>query len=360
MQKISTYLYPNRIQLLADLAAFTVEYTNVYQRPIKLYKGIDNTLEFEFKNADQKRISITPYTLTLTVMDNSGQLVFQEDVVQATATLAGINYSLTSNVATITLDQDCGLVTGDTVTFIAGPVVATGAAITVLTTTTFTVPFTYADIASTSLSFSIVATPAYLKGIGTSVVGADSIANLDVQTLRYSVADLTNNILFYGDTRFGASGTLDILDSAFPITRKSQIFTQFYGDLSYSSLISEYFHSTAIPVRFYEAIPTTSCRLDFVYAALQGTVVVEATTDATISNESWVANPADSTNRVLRRGVILDSFTVSTSDVSATKKYTNLGDYTYIRVTYLRSSVPVAGTWVPGTGTITKLTYSTP
>ena len=43
MQKISTYLYPNRIELLADLAGFTVEYTNVYQRNIKIYAGIDNT-----------------------------------------------------------------------------------------------------------------------------------------------------------------------------------------------------------------------------------------------------------------------------------------------------------------------------
>ena len=31
MQKIQSYLYTNRIQLLADVAGFTTEYTNVYQ-----------------------------------------------------------------------------------------------------------------------------------------------------------------------------------------------------------------------------------------------------------------------------------------------------------------------------------------
>lgn len=78
MQKISSYLYPNRIELLADLATFTVEYVNVYQRTIKIYKGVNNILEFDIKNADQKRIALAPYivnnasTIRMHVMDASG------------------------------------------------------------------------------------------------------------------------------------------------------------------------------------------------------------------------------------------------------------------------------------------------
>lgn len=73
MQKISTYLYPNRIELLADLAGFPVEYTNVYQRTVKIYNGIDNTIEFDIKNADQKRIDLDDLTpIELNVMDASG------------------------------------------------------------------------------------------------------------------------------------------------------------------------------------------------------------------------------------------------------------------------------------------------
>jgi len=76
MQKISSYLYPNRVQLLADLAGFSTEYTNVYQRTVKIYKGIDNTIEFDIKNADQKRIElVTSPVITdikLNVMDASG------------------------------------------------------------------------------------------------------------------------------------------------------------------------------------------------------------------------------------------------------------------------------------------------
>jgi hypothetical protein len=79
MQKISSYLYPNRIQLLADLAGFTTEYTNVYQRTVRLYKGVDNVLEFDIKNADQKRLELVTSpditNLHLNIMDESGNAV---------------------------------------------------------------------------------------------------------------------------------------------------------------------------------------------------------------------------------------------------------------------------------------------
>lgn len=74
MQKIQSYLYPNRVILLANLAGFTVENTIVYQRTVKIYNGIDNTLEFDIQNADQKRIDLTGFSsLELNVMDSQGK-----------------------------------------------------------------------------------------------------------------------------------------------------------------------------------------------------------------------------------------------------------------------------------------------
>jgi len=73
MQKIQSYLYTNRIQLLADVAGFTTEYTNVYQKTVKIYNGVDNVLEFDIKNADQKRIDLaTLSNIELNVMDATG------------------------------------------------------------------------------------------------------------------------------------------------------------------------------------------------------------------------------------------------------------------------------------------------
>lgn len=74
MQKIQSYLYPNRVILLANLAGFTVENTIVYQRTVKIYNGIDNTIEFDIQNADQKRIDLTGLSnLELNLMDSQGK-----------------------------------------------------------------------------------------------------------------------------------------------------------------------------------------------------------------------------------------------------------------------------------------------
>lgn len=73
MQKISTYLYKNRYQLVADLAGFLTEYKIVYQRQIKVYKGIDNVIEFDIKNADQKRIDLSDLSdIQMNIMDHNG------------------------------------------------------------------------------------------------------------------------------------------------------------------------------------------------------------------------------------------------------------------------------------------------
>jgi hypothetical protein len=74
MQKIQSYLYPNRVILLADLAGFTTENTVVYAKTIKIYKGVDNVIQFDVQNADQKRLElvISPSitNLEVNVMDH--------------------------------------------------------------------------------------------------------------------------------------------------------------------------------------------------------------------------------------------------------------------------------------------------
>jgi hypothetical protein len=91
MQKISSYLYSNRVILLANLAGFTVEYTNVYQRNVKIYNGIDNTIEFDIKNADQKRIDLaTLPQIELNVMDAQGNALENSPYTVTPTALKGI------------------------------------------------------------------------------------------------------------------------------------------------------------------------------------------------------------------------------------------------------------------------------
>lgn len=99
MQKISSYLYPNRIELLADLAGFTTEYTNVYQRTVKIYSGIDNQIEFDIKNADQKRINLSTLSaIKMHIMDASGKALECSPY-----TVTPMNQTTLKGLATVTI-----------------------------------------------------------------------------------------------------------------------------------------------------------------------------------------------------------------------------------------------------------------
>lgn len=71
MQLVSRYLVQNHsVVVLDDFVGKPVEYRKVYQKNIKVAKGIDNVITFEVKNSDQKPVSIlntyTPYVEVFT------------------------------------------------------------------------------------------------------------------------------------------------------------------------------------------------------------------------------------------------------------------------------------------------------
>lgn len=92
MQKISSYLYPNKINVVADVAVFPTRWNIVYQNRVKIYQGVDNVLTIDVKNSDQKRIDISDMTLELSVVDTNGQAVAALPVIPTeTAGLATVN-----------------------------------------------------------------------------------------------------------------------------------------------------------------------------------------------------------------------------------------------------------------------------
>lgn len=76
MHKIQLYLVPNKITVTTDLVGYTTEFRQVYQRKIKLHKGIDNTLEFEIKNADQRREIVAGWQIVVKFIDSSNRSLF--------------------------------------------------------------------------------------------------------------------------------------------------------------------------------------------------------------------------------------------------------------------------------------------
>ena len=79
MQLTPRYLVDNKITILANDAGLITEYRPVYQRHIKVYKGIDNVLQFKVLNHDQKPKEITAYTPKFVVFDQNKQMVIERD-----------------------------------------------------------------------------------------------------------------------------------------------------------------------------------------------------------------------------------------------------------------------------------------
>jgi len=74
MQTINTYLYPNIIiAQFVDPTIFTTRNRTVYTRTIKIYQGIDNPLQVQVKNQDQKPIDTTNYLVQVDIQDMDSQ-----------------------------------------------------------------------------------------------------------------------------------------------------------------------------------------------------------------------------------------------------------------------------------------------
>lgn len=261
MQKISTYLYPNRIQLLANLAGFPVENTIVYQRTVKLYKGIDNTLEFDIKNPDQKRIDLTGLTLTLTIMDAEGRQVLQK------------NLTL--------LDQTS------------------------------------------------------LKGLASVTILASELMNLNNQFFTYSVYSETEagtQTMLYGDTRFGAKGSIELVGDAMPAPQPDRVTTTFNPMSDVDGTVV--WTSQALAAQTYAAVPSTVTNVGLYCANLTGNIEVQVSLDPSITNSTLWST--------------LDSFTVAPTQTIVDKTYT--GMYNWFRIVYTNGST----TYAPVAGTIDK------
>ena len=69
MLKQPAYLYKNIQYLYTDLVTSTTGYRKMYAKPMKLYKGIDNTFELKLLNGDQKPLDVIGYTVYWQMLD---------------------------------------------------------------------------------------------------------------------------------------------------------------------------------------------------------------------------------------------------------------------------------------------------
>ena len=106
MNKLPVYLYSNNLSVILDLDQNRGIHKIMYQRKLKIQKGFKDTVQIEFKNSDQKPISITGNDYYFDLLDNEGkQYVLNQskrlDIVETVGTDSTI---VSKGIATVTFD----------------------------------------------------------------------------------------------------------------------------------------------------------------------------------------------------------------------------------------------------------------
>ena len=88
MQLIPVYLYPNKIDVFTNaLAPWLKErYRQVYQRNLKIYRGVDNRIDLQVRNSDEKAAETTGSLVFNLVERNSQKLILKTDCIAADPT----------------------------------------------------------------------------------------------------------------------------------------------------------------------------------------------------------------------------------------------------------------------------------
>jgi hypothetical protein len=97
MQSIDNYIYQNQIDVQLNLDP-TIKLRNrvLYQRSIKLYKGIDNQIQFNIKNADQQPVNITGFDISFSMLsDQEGTIIASSPATVINANAGVVTVSLT-------------------------------------------------------------------------------------------------------------------------------------------------------------------------------------------------------------------------------------------------------------------------
>ncbi len=98
MQFNPVYLYSNKIDVFTEpSAAWTTErYRKVYNRNLKIYKSVDNRIDIQVRNSDQKTMNIAGSTLVFNLVARDTQdLVFQKDFTAQDLSTGKVTVNLT-------------------------------------------------------------------------------------------------------------------------------------------------------------------------------------------------------------------------------------------------------------------------
>jgi hypothetical protein len=100
MQINSIYLYPNRLDVYtSDTASWTPErFRMVYNRNLKIYRGVDNRVDLQLRNSDQKAFNATGSTIVFNLVnEENNDLILRKDCSVDDITVGRVYVSITED-----------------------------------------------------------------------------------------------------------------------------------------------------------------------------------------------------------------------------------------------------------------------
>lgn len=99
MQLNSVYLYPNKVDVFTNLGTWKTErYRRVYNRNLKIYRSVDNRIDFQVRNSDEKATSVENYYIVFKLVSvDTQELILEQDCTVQSASTGKVYVTLTEN-----------------------------------------------------------------------------------------------------------------------------------------------------------------------------------------------------------------------------------------------------------------------
>jgi hypothetical protein len=72
MERQNIYFYPNQVVVQVNTDPTIISrWADMYERTVKVYHGVDNTIQFLFRNSDQQRVNVTGWLITFNMISDT-------------------------------------------------------------------------------------------------------------------------------------------------------------------------------------------------------------------------------------------------------------------------------------------------
>lgn len=226
MQLTSVYLYPNKIDVYTNSIAGwkTERYRQVYQRNLKIYRGVDNKIDIHVKTSDQKPQNITGYNFVLAVVETETQELL------LTTECDPRSVSLGKLTATITADDLISIDPGF---------------------------YQYSVVKET---------------------------RSPVDSTEYTV---TNREVLYLDSQYGTQGVLEVHGNVYGETKPSLVIKEFREDVSYEVDVPTVYYSSIIDAKPQLSTEDTVHTFRFYMTDYDGEVVIQGSQSEGANPQVW-------------------------------------------------------------------------